>query len=96
MIPAAQADTPLKQLYYAIQMMIIDAASQHDAKTFYLELVRKLMVDYPSLEFRRLVSQLNDEIDAGREFNALKVIRDKFEIERERWNPEALPLALEL
>lgn len=77
-LQAEDTDTPLKQLYFAAQIMLIDPANADQARHMFLNLHEKLLqtvTDPVILSGLRDCIQLAEE---GRIFHILKVIRSLF------------------
>ena len=77
MISPEEADTPLKKLYFAIQLMIVDPASLTHSKALFADLYQSSLASNSDPVFRRLLIKINDHVQNDREFHALKVIRNR-------------------
>lgn len=78
---AEDATTPLRQLYFIIQIMLMSPSEKAAALKLYRDSVRALLATF---ENRRIVQGLKDidvMIAGDRPFEALKALRGLFEIE---------------
>jgi len=78
LLPAKDVDNPLKQLYFAIQLMIINAESPDEARKLFQGLVKSLLGEECCPSLRRLIGLVSQDVAANREYNALKTIRRNF------------------
>ncbi len=80
MLLAEEADSPLKQLYFAIQLMIVNSGQRDEASGLYRDTLKMLLADNNSPLVHRLVRQIEDNINNEREYQALKIIRNNFSL----------------
>lgn len=76
-----QADTPLKQLYFVVQLMMMHPSEREQSFSLFSTMIKNLL---DTLETPDLISGVKDvdvEVRTGKEFNALKTIRNLFPIE---------------
>ena len=69
-ITEAEATTPCRRIYLAIQLIYIDGERSADILPIYSELIRELMGAAPSM--KDLISQTSEYIMSGRYYQALK------------------------
>jgi flagellar protein FlbT len=75
------ATTPLKQLYFVVQAILIDPASAERALAMFKELHAATSKSFSNDEIVAGLKAVAEMVDAGRTFDALKVIRGLFPIE---------------
>lgn len=75
------ATTPLRQLYFVVQAMLIDPASADRAMSVFRDLHRATMDSFTNEEVLSGLKNVAELIDGGRLFDALKVIRGLFPTE---------------
>jgi len=93
-----ETDTPLKQLYYAAQIMLIDPASADKAANLFMEMLSRLI---RTTQNKTILSGLRDCIalaEQSRIFDILKLIRGLFPLEAEilktsAKRPKKIPMA---
>lgn len=82
-IQAHETTTPLKQLYFIIQAILIDPANAEGARRLYVSSRTALMDTLVNEQIRDGLSNVDDFMREDRPFEALKVIRQLFSIEQE-------------
>jgi flagellar protein FlbT len=89
---ADQATTPLRQIYFAVQVMLMDPGATAAATT----LSRRLMESaLQAFENPMIVAGLNTiagQIERGRNFEALKALRALFPLEEKEMYPNGKPV----
>lgn len=75
------ADTPLKQLYFVVQMLLMDPANTDQPKVLFRQMVSNLLDTLDTAELIDGVKSIDVEVSSGRPFAALKTIRQLFEVE---------------
>ncbi|MFM9938873.1 MAG: flagellar biosynthesis repressor FlbT [Hyphomicrobiaceae bacterium] len=78
-----QATTPLRQLYFVVQSILIDPASETLAKQVYDQTHRLLIATYKTLDVLEGLVEVKAMMERGKVFEALKRIRSMFPIEDE-------------
>ncbi|WFT79920.1 flagellar biosynthesis repressor FlbT [Methylobacterium sp. CB376] len=76
-----QATTPLRQLYFAAQVLLMDPAGAEPARKLYDELHAGLMAALTNAEIREGLMAASAQIAAGRPYEALKLIRNLYAAE---------------
>ncbi len=79
----AQATTPLRQLYFIIQMMLIDPAGADTAREVFDRTCPMLLAAFKNVDVRSGLHDIMDMIGRERPFDALKRLRGLFHIEEE-------------
>lgn len=75
------ATTPLKQLYFVVQAILIDPASAERATAMFKDLHAATISSFSNEEVIAGLRSVSDMVAAGRTFDALKVLRGLFPIE---------------
>lgn len=83
------ADTPLKQLYFVVQMMLMDPSSKEQAMIVFREMVKELLDRISNEELLQGIKNVDLEVSSGNPFPALKIIRGLFPVEEEVLSPGA-------
>lgn len=73
--------TPLRQLYFIVQTLVIDPANGADARNMFYESLASLLLSFENATIRKGLADVRDFFDRGRLFDALKVLRSLFPIE---------------
>jgi len=82
-LQADETDTPLKQLYYAAQIMLMDPSGADKAASLFMEMLDRLI---RTTQNKTILSALRDCIalaEQTRIFDILKLIRSLFALEAE-------------
>jgi flagellar biosynthesis repressor protein FlbT len=80
-IAAEETTTPLKQLYYVIQTMLMSPSSAASAHTIYRNSMIALAQAFDSHDVLGALLQVSRHIDDERPYEALKVLRKVFPVE---------------
>ena len=67
--------TPLRQLYFMVQMMLMDPSLHMRARTMAKESVAQLLTSVSDLQILQGLVEANELLDADRPFEALKKVR---------------------
>ena len=70
-----ETTTPLRQLYFMVQMMLMDPALHMKARTMAKESVANLLVSIRDGKMLQGLIETSDLLDADRPFEALKKVR---------------------
>lgn len=73
--------TPCKRVYFTIQLMYIDEPNVPSYVKTYAELAAEILKAAPSTQ--PLIEQLNERIEAGSYYQALKIAKNLIEYEEE-------------
>jgi flagellar biosynthesis repressor protein FlbT len=77
-----QTTTPLRQLYFIIQTMLIDPANAGATKQLFNESYHRVCCALPPRhDLRRVLADIRQSVEAKRYFDALKALRGCFPIE---------------
>jgi flagellar protein FlbT len=80
-ILAEEAVTPLRQLYFIVQTMLIDPANAGTAREMFDSSMSLLCASFENKEVLKGLSNVADLVEKNRVFDALKTIRSLFPIE---------------
>ncbi|HEY0331522.1 MAG TPA: flagellar biosynthesis repressor FlbT [Rhodopseudomonas sp.] len=90
----AEATTPLRQLYFVVQLMLMSPHDVEDAKAVYRQQRCALVAVSENAEILRGLEALEDLVEARRYYDALRKLRTLFEVERAiLTSHDVLPLA---
>ena len=76
-----QATTPLRQLYFVAQSMLIEPDSRQQALTLFRRFVSGLLETHHDRQLLAGIKEVDAEVSTGRVLTALKRLRDLFERE---------------
>ncbi|WP_373875172.1 flagellar biosynthesis repressor FlbT [Methylorubrum podarium] len=98
-LQAEEATTPLRQLYFAAQTMLIAPAQTGPARTLYAQIEEGILAATTEPAIRDGLAAAHALVEAGRAFEALKLIRGLYPAEADllgagRPLPEVPPAAL--
>lgn len=75
--------TPLRQLYFIIQTVLIDPANSEDARSMFHSAHAALLASFKNSTIINGLIEVGDAFERGRPFDALKILRPLFVIEDE-------------
>lgn len=73
--------TPLRQLYFIVQTVLIDPANSDDARAMFYASLASLLASLENAKILDGLAEVRDFFERGRPFDALKVLRSLFAIE---------------
>ncbi len=79
---AEDATTPLRQIYFVVQVMLMDPASARTTAVLANSLVTKAMTAFDSMSIKQGLSVVAELIARSRYFEAMKSLRGLYPIER--------------
>lgn len=88
-IQQEDADTPLRQLYFVLQSMLMEPGTASLARQIYDQQHKSLIATFKSQDVLEGLVAVRDLVEKGKVFEALKRIRGLFEIEREMLTGDA-------
>jgi flagellar protein FlbT len=88
---AEDTDTPLKQLYFVVQMMLIEPKSGESARGIARDMFRQLAIGFENREILESLAEVSVLVDTGRPFDALRVIRRLLPIEARIFGGDSAP-----
>lgn len=75
------ANTPCKRVYFSLQLMYIDEPNVPEYRKAYADLASEILKAAPSTA--TFIEQINERIDAGNYYQALKTARNLIDYEEE-------------
>jgi len=90
---AADATTPLRQVYFVVQVMLMDPASAKTTCQLARALIDKALEAFDSEEIQSGLRATMDLISRGRYFEAMKTIRGMYPLEQAQMCPDGAPIA---
>lgn len=88
---ADQATTPLKQIYFAVQVMLMDPGATTAATTLSRRLIDAALTAFEDPTIIAGLKTISGQIDRGRNFEALKALRALFPLEEKEMYPNGKP-----
>ena len=88
---ADQATTPLRQIYFAIQVMLMDPGAAAAATTLSRRLIDSALQAFENPAIFAGLKAISGQIDRGRNFEALKALRALFPLEEKEMYPNGKP-----
>ncbi len=76
-----QVTSPLRQLYYVTQALLIDPANSGTSSAVYNGMLNSMLAAYSDQRILHGLKQADSEVRAGRAFDALKTLKGLFDIE---------------
>jgi len=73
--------TPLRQLYFIVQTVLIDPANSDDARAMFYVSHASMLASLKNAKILDGLAEVRDFFERGRPFDALKVLRSLFAIE---------------
>jgi flagellar biosynthesis repressor protein FlbT len=92
-IKPEETTTPLRQLYFMVQTMLIDPSLYMKAKSLAVESLHSLLAAVKDAEIRAGLTVVNEFLDSERPFDALKTVRQLLPREATILDPGKLNLA---
>ncbi len=84
--------TPLRQLYFAAQMMLIDPALCEQARATFKQMLKDMFAAFGDTKILNALKTVDELVHNGRVFEALKTIRAQYPREAEIMGGEAMIL----
>jgi flagellar protein FlbT len=93
------ADTPLRQLYFILQMMLMNPDGAEEARGMFRKSLPLLIVNFSDATIRSTLKHVDQLVGEGHIFEALKAIRSLYPLEKIALNveleePEPLKIAV--
>ena len=90
-LQADQATTPLRQIYFAVQVMLMDPGARAAATTLSRRLLETALRAFENPLIIAGLTAIAVQIDRGRNFEALKALRALFPLEEKEMHPNGKP-----
>jgi len=88
---ADQATTPLRQIYFAVQVMLMDPGATAPASALSRRLIESALKAFENEAIVAGLKTISGQIDRGRNFEALKALRALFPLEEKEMYPNGKP-----
>lgn len=82
-LQAEEASTPLRQLYFIVQIMLMNPDSAEDARTLFRKSLPLLLASFESEPIRAALKSVDRLVAEGHFYEALKAIRGLYDLERQ-------------
>lgn len=90
------ATTPLRQLYFIVQMMLINPEGADQSMSMFKKSIMMLLNCFQNEEIRGELKRIDEIVSGGKPFEALKVIRKLYPLEDAILNtPELTPATIQ-
>jgi flagellar protein FlbT len=76
-----ETTTPLRQLYFTVQMLFVDPDNAETAGVLFRALLASLLETFENESIRAGLKTASEQVETGRLFDALKTLRALFAIE---------------
>ncbi len=86
---AEEATTPLRQIYFVVQVMLMDPASVRATSKLAAGLIDKAFQAFESEQIRKGLDNVQDLVARSRFFEAMKVLRGMYPLEQTEMYPDA-------
>lgn len=86
-----EASTPLRQLYFMIQIMLIEPAGAAQAREMFRQSLPLLLASFEDQEVRANLKQIDRMVGEDRVYEALKALRSLYRLEEEALAAGAAP-----
>src|ERR1700683_3379952 len=80
-IQASEATTPLRQIYFVVQVMLMDPAAAGSTTELLRSLIDKALLAFESPEIRAGLNAVAGSIARSRQFEAMKALRALYPLE---------------
>jgi flagellar protein FlbT len=88
------ATTPLKQLYFIVQMMLINPEGASQSMVMFKKSITMLLASFANDEILAELKRIDAVVTSGRPFDALKAIRTLYPIEERILNTQEITPAV--
>lgn len=81
-LQAEDASTPLRQLYFIVQVMLMNPQGAADARDMFRRSLPLLLANFEDEQIRNSLKHVDRLVSEGRVYEALKAIRSLYPLER--------------
>ena len=81
MLQPEDAKTPLRQLYFVVQTLLIDPAGEGDVLKLFGKMMASLRESFENEDILAALDEVGEMVGAGRAYAALKTLRGLFALE---------------
>jgi flagellar biosynthesis repressor protein FlbT len=92
-IQASEATTPLRQIYFVVQVMLMDPAAAGSTTELLRSLIDKALLAFESPEIKAGLNAVAGSIARSRHFEAMKSLRSLYPLEQLEMFPTGEPAA---
>ena len=85
---AQDATTPLRQIYFVVQVMLMDPASARNTSYLATSLIVKALDAFDSSKIKAGLQNVQELIGRSRYFEAMKALRAMYQLEKAEMFPE--------
>ncbi len=78
-----ETTSPLRQLYFAAQMILIEPALREQARNTFVQMLKGMFATFKDAEILNALKLVDELVHNGRVFDALKTIRTQYKREAE-------------
>jgi flagellar protein FlbT len=89
-----EATTPLRQLYFMIQVMLMDPAGSGEARAMFRRSLPLLLASFEDEEIVATLKQVDRTVGEGRLHEALKAIRALYHLEEQAMEAQMPPVEM--
>lgn len=86
-----QASTPLRQLYFMIQIMLMEPAGAAEAREMFRRSLPLLLANFTDEHIRSTLKQVDRMVGEDRVYEALKAVRSLYRLEEQALSFEPAP-----
>ncbi|MBX3531258.1 MAG: flagellar biosynthesis repressor FlbT [Rhizobiaceae bacterium] len=87
-LQADEASTPLRQLYFIVQIMLMNPGDTEDARRLFRDMLPRLLGAYADAQILSTLKHVDALISGERPYEALRAIRSLFAVETAILNPQ--------
>jgi flagellar protein FlbT len=87
-IQASDATTPLRQIYFVVQVMLMDPAAARSTMELLNALIEKASSSFETPEIKAGLNSISGSIARSRHFEAMKALRSLYRLEQQEMFPE--------
>ncbi len=84
------ATTPLKQMYFIVQLLLIDPKSAASSMEIFRKIVSDIFESLDNQQLKNAIKHVDVEVSSGKAFSALKMIRELYPLEEMIMNEPAV------
>lgn len=86
-IQASDATTPLRQIYFVVQVMLMDPSAVHSTSELARSLIEKALDAFETPEIKSGLKAIAGSITRSRHFEAMKSLRSLYALEQQEMFP---------
>jgi flagellar protein FlbT len=90
-----QVTSPLRQLYFVIQTMLMDPPNRSNTLAVYAQMLTSMLEAFENPRILHDLKEVDVRVQSGRDYDALKMLRQMFELEAQILESGSKPAACE-